>query len=151
MTTQRLDTSGVAPELNDLVLQLEQYVRRHVDHTLLELVKLRASMLNGCAFCVDMHSADALRAGEQVNRLFGVAVWREAPFYTPAERAALALTDQLTRLGDDGVTDEVWDEAKRHFDDKQLVDLIGAIATINVWNRLSVAARKTPLSAAPTA
>jgi AhpD family alkylhydroperoxidase len=110
-------------------------------------VKLRASVLNECAFCVDMHSADALRAGEQINRLFGVTAWREAPFFTPPERAALALTDEMTRLGEHGVTDEVWDEAAKHFDDKQMTDLLGAIGMITLWNRLSVSTRTTPLSA----
>jgi alkylhydroperoxidase family enzyme len=101
-------------------------------------------MINGCSFCVDMHSRDALAAGEDSRRLFGVAAWREAPFYTERERAALALTDAVTRLGDDGVSDDVWDEAAKHFDQDELANVLMAIATINVWNRLSVATRTQP-------
>jgi alkylhydroperoxidase family enzyme len=103
-------------------------------------------MTNGCAFCVDMHSSDALAAGETKERLFGVAAWREGPWYTDAERAALALTDSVTALGPEGVPDDVWDEAAAHFDEKALVDLLGLIGMINLWNRIAVPARSTPRS-----
>jgi len=140
----RMDMIKVVPQAYQAVMGLETYVREHVDHTLLELVKLRASMLNGCAFCVDMHSRDALAAGETTRRLFAVSAWREAPFFTARERAALALTDAVTRLGEDGVPDAVWDEAAAVFSEEELANLIVAIATINVWNRLSVSTRKQP-------
>jgi len=121
----------------------------HVDasglgHSLLELVKLRASYMNGCAFCVDLHSGDALEAGESVERLFAVGVWREAQCFTPRERAALEWTEAVTRLPEGGVPDAVYAEALRHFDEAELVDLTLAIVAINGWNRLAVAFRIPP-------
>jgi len=145
--TQRMSPATVAPDLMKAIRALEAYVRSNVDPTLLKLVKLRASIINGCAFCVDMHSAEALEAGERTERLFGLAAWRDSPFYTDAERAALALTDAATRLGDDGVPDDVWAEAAAEFDEKQLADLVGAIGVINLWNRVAIGFRTTPLSA----
>jgi AhpD family alkylhydroperoxidase len=144
---QRMSAPDVAPELYRAALGVERYLRAGVDPTLYELVKLRASMVNGCAFCVDMHSTDALKAGESTVRLFGLAAWRDSPFYSEAERAALALTDEVTELGPHGVTDETWAAAGRHFDDQQLADVVGAIAMINFWNRLSITFRTTPASA----
>jgi AhpD family alkylhydroperoxidase len=140
----RINIGAVAPEAYRAVLGLEKYVQVNVDHTVLELVKLRASMLNGCSFCVDMHSRDALAAGESSRRLFAVAAWREAPFFTGRERAALALTDAVTRLGEHGVPDEVWDAAAKVWSEKELADLVIAIATINVWNRISVTSQTQP-------
>jgi len=140
----RMAINDVAPAAYQAVVGMEIYSRTHNDPVLYELIKLRASMINGCSFCVDMHSRDALAAGEDSRRLFGVAAWREAPFYTERERAALALTDAVTRLGDDGVSDDVWDEAAKHFDQDELANVLMAIATINVWNRLSVATRTQP-------
>jgi len=140
----RMAINDVAPAAYQAVVGMEIYSRKHNDPVLYELIKLRASMINGCSFCVDMHSRDALAAGEDSRRLFGVAAWREAPFYTERERAALALTDAVTRLGDDGVSDDVWDEAAKHFDQDELANVLMAIATINVWNRLSVATRTQP-------
>ncbi|MEV1144160.1 carboxymuconolactone decarboxylase family protein [Micromonospora sp. NPDC049799] len=141
---QRVNAAEVAPEAYQAVLGLEKYVRTNVDHTVLELVKLRASMLNGCSFCVDMHSRDALGAGESSRRLFAVAAWREAPFFDERERTALALTDAVTRLGEHGVTDDVWDAAAKVWSEKELADLVMAIATINVWNRIAVTTRTQP-------
>jgi AhpD family alkylhydroperoxidase len=141
---QRMDLTRVAPEAYQAVFGLEKYVRANVEHTVLELVKLRASILNGCSFCVDMHSRDALAAGESSRRLFAVAAWREAPFFDERERAALALTDAVTRLGEHGVPDEVWDRAREIWAEKELADLVLAIATINVWNRLMVTTRTAP-------
>ncbi|MEV4665749.1 carboxymuconolactone decarboxylase family protein [Micromonospora echinofusca] len=138
---QRINVAEVAPQAYQAVLGLEKYVRANVGHTVLELVKLRASMLNGCAFCVDMHSRDALAAGESDRRLFAVAAWREAPFFDERERTALALTDAVTRLGEHGVPDDVWDAAAKVWSEKELADLLMAIATINVWNRIAVTCR----------
>ncbi|MEU4383048.1 carboxymuconolactone decarboxylase family protein [Micromonospora echinofusca] len=138
---QRMNVAEVAPQAYQAVLGLEKYVRANVGHTALELVKLRASMLNGCAFCVDMHSRDALAAGESDRRLFAVAAWREAPFFDERERTALALTDAVTRLGEHGVPDDVWDAAAKVWSEKELADLLMAIATINVWNRIAVTCR----------
>jgi AhpD family alkylhydroperoxidase len=115
-----------------------------VPHQTLELVRLRASQINGCAFCVDMHARDLKRAGEKDERLFAVAAWREAPYFTDAERAALALTEAATRMSDraDAVSDEVWNEAAKHYDQKALADLVLNIALINFWNRVNVTIRQ---------
>jgi AhpD family alkylhydroperoxidase len=109
-----------------------------------DLVYLRASQINGCSVCVEMHSRDLKKRGEPDERLFAVAAWREAPYFTDAERAALALTEAATRISDqsDPVPDEIWDEAARHYDDTALAGLVVAIANINVWNRLNVATRQ---------
>ncbi len=109
-----------------------------------ELVKIRASQINGCAFCADMHTKDAEHAGETQLRLNLVAVWREATVFTEAERAALELTEQGTRIADaaTGVTDEAWAHAAKHYDDDQLAALVSLIAEINAWNRLNVITRQ---------
>jgi AhpD family alkylhydroperoxidase len=109
-----------------------------------ELVKLRASQINGCAFCTDMHVKDALQAGETQLRLNLVAVWREATVFTEAERAALELAEQGTRIADaaTGVTDEAWANAVKHYDEDQLAALVSLVAEINAWNRLNVITRQ---------
>jgi AhpD family alkylhydroperoxidase len=111
---------------------------------LLELVNLRASQINGCSVCVQMHAEALKKAGESDARIFGVAAWRETPSFTDAERAALALAEAETRIADrpDAVSDEVWDEVARHYDEAQLAGLVVAIANINVWNRLNAATRQ---------
>ncbi len=115
-----------------------------VPSSLTELIHLRASQINGCSVCVDMHARRLKKAGETDERLFAVAAWRDAPYFTDAERAALALTEAVTRLSDreDPVPDEIWNEAARHYDETTLGALLIAIATINVWNRLNVATRQ---------
>ena len=115
-----------------------------IPETTLDLVELRASQINGCSACVDMHSRNAKKKGETDERLFAVAAWREAPYFSDAERAALALTEAVTRISDrpDAVTDETWNEAARHYDEAALARLVVAIANINVWNRLNVAVRQ---------
>jgi AhpD family alkylhydroperoxidase len=115
-----------------------------VDPRLVELISLRASQINGCSVCVDGHPRIARKLGETDERLFAVSAWRDAPYFTAAERAALALTEAVTRLDDrpDPVPDEVWDEAARHYDETALAGLVLAIAGINVWNRLNVATRQ---------
>ncbi len=138
----RLTLTDVSPGAYQAVLGMETYARTHNDPVLYKLVKLRASILNGCGYCVDMHSTEALAAGEASRRLFGVAAWHEAAsLFTEKERAALALTDAVTRLGEGGVPDDVWDTAAAHFDKVELGNLLMAIATINVWNRLAVATK----------
>jgi AhpD family alkylhydroperoxidase len=141
---QRMNIASVAPDGYQAVLGLEKYCRANVDHTVLHLVKLRASIINGCAFCVDMHSADALAAGEDSRRLFAVAAWEDAPFFSERERAALALTDSVTRLGHHGVPDDVWDGALKAWSEREVADLVLAIGTINVWNRICVTTRAQP-------
>src|SRR5216117_4045447 len=115
-----------------------------VPKSTLGLVELRASQINGCSVCVDMHARQVRQAGETDERLFTVAAWRDAPYFTDAERAALALTEAATRLNDreDPVPDEIWDEAARHYDEQALAALVIAIANINVWNRLNVTTRQ---------
>lgn len=142
--TQRLDVAQEAPEGFRALLGLERYCSDALDPGLYHLVKLRASIVNGCAFCVDMHSRDALAEGDTEQRLFGVAAWRDAPFYSDRERAALALTDAVTRLGEDGVSDDVWNEVSAVWKPKEIADLLLAIGTINMWNRLSIPTRKQP-------
>lgn len=108
------------------------------------MVHLRASQINGCSVCVDMHARELKAAGESDERVFAIAAWREAPYYTDAERAALALAEAVTRLSDrpDAVPDEVWDEAADHYDEQELASLILSIATVNVWNRVNAATRQ---------
>jgi AhpD family alkylhydroperoxidase len=115
-----------------------------VPSTTLDLVHLRASQINGCSFCVDMHARDLKKAGETGERLFAVAAWRDSPCFTGAERAALALTEAATRLSDrpDPVPDEIWDEAARHYQEPALAALIVSIALINAWNRINVTTRQ---------
>jgi AhpD family alkylhydroperoxidase len=138
----RLDITDAAPEAYRAVMGMEIYARKHNDPVLYHLVKLRASILNGCGFCVDMHTTEALAEGESSRRLFGVAAWREAhALYTEKELAAFELTDAVTKLGDHGVPDDVWDRAAAQFDKPELANLLIAIATINVWNRLAVPTR----------
>ena len=115
-----------------------------LEHSLLELVKTRASQINGCAFCLDMHTKDARAAGETEQRLYALSAWQETPFFTDRERAALAWTEAVTRVADTHVPDDVFDLVRQQFTEKELADLTLAIVTINGWNRLSVAFRKVP-------
>jgi AhpD family alkylhydroperoxidase len=118
--------------------------RAGVPRTTLYLIEVRASQINGCSVCLDMHSRELKAAGETDGRIFMVGAWREAPYFTDAERAALALTEVVTRLADraDSVPDSVWEEAARHYDDTQLAGLVMAIAGINTWNRINAATRQ---------
>ncbi|WP_244068660.1 carboxymuconolactone decarboxylase family protein [Bradyrhizobium sp. Ce-3] len=134
----------VVPEAMKALQALSESTKPALPEKLLELVHLRASQINGCSVCVDMHPKLARRAGETDERLFAVGAWRDAPYFTEAERAALALTEAVTRLSDreDPVTDAVWDDAAKHFNEQQLASLVLGIAAINVWNRLNVAVRQ---------
>lgn len=123
---------------------VEKYVNSSgMPRGLLELVRIRASQINGCAVCTDMHSRKARSVGESDERLWSVAAWRDTPFFTDAERAALALTEAITCIADNsaGVPDDSWDEAAAHFADEELAALVTAIASVNAWNRINVAAR----------
>lgn len=145
MQTERLEYTSVAPDGFQAMLGLEQYARNaSIEHSLLELVKTRASQLNGCAFCLDMHTKDARAAGETEQRLYALPAWEETPFYTERERAALAWTEAVTLVAESRVPDSVYEQARQHFSEKELVDLTLAIVTINGWNRLAVSFRKTP-------
>jgi AhpD family alkylhydroperoxidase len=110
-----------------------------VEPILRELVKVRASIVNGCAYCIDMHSKRARKAGESEQRIYALAAWRDAPFFSERERAALALTDAMTLVAVAGVPVEIYEEASRHFDSEELTHLIWQIATINLWNRVTLA------------
>ena len=138
----RLDYGKVAPRARDAMLTVENYVRQSgLDHRLLELVKLRASQINGCGYCVDMHSKDARALGETEQRLYAVAVWRETPFFDDRERAALEWAEAVTLISRDQVPDEVYERLHQHFSDKELVDLTMAVIAINGWNRLAITFR----------
>jgi AhpD family alkylhydroperoxidase len=136
----RIDYLKVAPPgAAQAMYGLENYVRNcGLEHSLLELMKVRASQLNGCAYCIDMHSKDARAAGETEQRLYLLAAWRETTFYTPRERAALAWAEAITQLAGHEVSDELYDEVRRHFDEESIVNLTLAVITINGWNRLAV-------------
>lgn len=149
-TMKRLNFAQVAPDAARAMMALEKYVRSSgLEPALLELVKLRASYMNGCAYCVDMHTKDSRAAGESEQRLYAVPVWRETPFFTPRERAALAWTESVTDLGHTGVPDGVYEEARAQFSDVELVNLTMAIIAINGWNRLAVSFRLEPGSYEP--
>ncbi len=138
----RLDPYQAAPELLQAMLDLEMKVRASgLDAALLKLVKTRASLLNGCAYCVHMHTREARAAGESEERLYLLSTWRESPLYTPRERAALAWTDALTLLADTHAPDDVYAELSAHFNERERVALTLAIVTINGWNRIAVGFR----------
>jgi AhpD family alkylhydroperoxidase len=142
---QRFNYFKAAPDAYKAMSGLEAYLHEcGLEEGLLHLVKLRASQINGCAFCLDMHSKDLRAAGETEQRLYTLDAWRECPWYTERERAALAWTEALTLVTQGHVPDAVYEEVKKQFDEKELTDLSLAITTINAWNRLSIAARTTP-------
>ena len=139
MTQQRIDYKKVAPGAYQAMLALETYVHRSgLERSLLELVKTRVSQINGCAHCLDMHTKEARAAGETEQRLHLLAAWREAPLYSERERAALAWAEAVTQISTHEISDELYAEARRHFSEKELVDLSLAIVAINGWNRLAV-------------
>lgn len=136
--SKRLNYSAASPAGFKAMLHLQQHVDQcGLEHSLLELVKMRASQINGCAYCIDMHSKDARAAGETEQRLYLLNAWRESPFYSERERAALAWTEALTLVSQGEVSDALYDQARQHFSDKELVDLSLAIVAINGWNRLA--------------
>jgi AhpD family alkylhydroperoxidase len=138
----RIDLAHVSPGIMHAMLGLERQVRQSgLDNKMLELVRMRASQINHCAYCLDMHSKDARANGETEQRLYGLEAWREAPYYSARERAALEWTEALTLLTDGFVPDEVFERVRPHFSDDELAHLSLAIVAINGWNRLNVAAR----------
>ncbi|WZH36199.1 MAG: carboxymuconolactone decarboxylase family protein [Microbacterium enclense] len=142
---RRIDLSRTNRTGYAAVLGLEAYSRTHVDRTLYELIKLRASIVNGCGFCVDMHATDAARRGVPHRTLHAVSAWQHAgDLLDDRQRAALALTDAITRVGPESVTDAVWERAASFFSEKELGSIVLAIATINVWNRIALATGMTP-------
>lgn len=137
--TERLSVQSAAPAVSRAMVALEQEIT--LEPVVRELVEVRASILNGCAYCIDMHTKRARKAGESEQRLYALAAWQDAPFFTERERAALALTDALTLVAETHVRVEVYEDAARHFDSDELLYLIWQIAAINVWNRVAIATR----------
>jgi AhpD family alkylhydroperoxidase len=139
---QRIDYTKASPEASKAMLGLERYVRScGLEQSLLELVKMRASQINGCAFCLDMHSKDARAAGETEQRLYALNAWRETPFFTDRERAALAWTEAVTLVADTHAPDDVYHQLSEQFSEKEIIDLTLAIVTINGWNRFAIGFR----------
>lgn len=142
---QRLDVLKISPDAYKAMMALETYVDHSgLERSLIDLVKIRASQINGCAFCMAMHTRDARKHGESDERMHLLNAWREAPIYSDRERAALAWTEALTLVSRQHVPDEVYEEARRQFSEKELVDLTVAVVAINGWNRASIAFRVTP-------
>ena len=144
--TQRLDAMKISPEAYKAMAGLQAYVDRStLERSLRELVKVRASQINGCAYCLVMHTNEARKLGESDERMHLLNAWREAPNFTARERAALAWVEAVTLIADGHVPDDVYEQAKRQFSEKELVDLTAAVVAINAWNRIAIAFRATPL------
>jgi AhpD family alkylhydroperoxidase len=141
----RIDYRKFAPEALKGMLALEAYLKNcSLDHNLIHILKLRASQINGCAFCIDMHWKDARALGESEQRLYGLDAWRESPYYTDRERAALAWTEAVTLISSTHAPDEQYAELQKHFSEQEIIDLTYLIATINAWNRIAIATRAVP-------
>jgi AhpD family alkylhydroperoxidase len=145
MEAGRLNPYEAAPDAMRAVQRVESYIQQcGLEKSLIELVKMRASQINGCAYCLHVHSSDARRAGETEQRLYLLGAWHEAPLYTEREGAALAWTEALTRVSETRAPDAIYEEVRRHFGDKELVDLTTLIGLINLWNRLAIGFRYQP-------
>jgi len=142
MHAHRLNAYEIAPEGMKALVAVEAYLHQTtLGPQLIELVKMRASQINGCAYCLDMHSKTLRHGGESEQRIYLLSGWRESPLYSPRERAALAWTDALTHIAETQAPDDVYQEVRRHFDDKEIVDLTTLIGMINLWNRLAISMR----------
>lgn len=147
----RLNYSEVAPKALKAMLELENYVHGSgLERPLYELVKTRASQINGCAYCLDMHTKDARKGGETEQRLYALNAWRETPFYSERERAALAWTEALTLISEDEVSDTLYEATRKQFNETEIVALTMAIIAINGWNRLAIGFRTVPGSYQPS-
>ena len=141
----RIDFMSAGQGVMKAMLELANHVHKSgLDNKLIDFINLRVSQINGCAYCLDMHWKDLRAAGETEQRLYGLDAWRESPYYNDKERAALAWAEAVTQLGEGRVPDEVFEEAKRHFNDRELAELTLAVVAINGWNRLNIAFRTTP-------
>ena len=141
----RIDYLKAGRGVVEAMLGLEKYIRQSgLEESLLNLVRLRASQINGCAYCIDMHWKDLRAAGESEQRLYGLDAWEESPYYTDRERAALAWAEAVTKISETHAPDEVYEQTRHHFNEKELSDLTLAIAAINSWNRLAISARSVP-------
>jgi AhpD family alkylhydroperoxidase len=138
----RIDSKNIPIEATKGMYQLEHYIHHSgLEESLVHLIKMRASQINGCAYCLDMHSKDARALGETEQRLYLLDAWEESPFYSDRERAALALTDAVTKITDGHAPDAVWEHAKSQFNEQELIALLFTITTINAWNRLAITSR----------
>jgi len=142
----RLDLQKAAPAAFNAMLALESHVRKfsRLEPSLLDLVRIRASQINGCAYCLDMHSKDARAGGESEQRLYALDAWRETPFFTDRERAALTWTEAVTQVGQGHVPDAVYDEVRQRFSEEEMVNLTLAVVAINGWNRFAISFRAVP-------
>jgi AhpD family alkylhydroperoxidase len=148
----RIEYARVAPGVMEAMSGLEHYVRHcGLEPALLELVKLRASQINGCAYCIDMHTKDARAHGEREQRLYALSAWHETPFYSERERAALAWTEAVTLVADSHVPDDVYEQARTQFSEQELANLTLAVIAINGWNRLAISFRTVPGTYQPRA
>lgn len=142
---KRIDYEAIAPQALNGLIEIEKYLAKSgLERSLYELIKIRASQINGCAYCLNMHFKDAVKGGEAQHRLFTLSAWRETDFFSEREQAALALTEEMTCISNHGVSDEVYEKAKEYFTDKELVDLSMTIVAINGWNRMAIAFKKHP-------
>jgi AhpD family alkylhydroperoxidase len=142
MAQERLSPAKISPDGYKTLVGVESYLSRSgLDQRLSLLVKMRASQINGCAYCLDMHSRDARRAGESEQRLYVLDVWHESSLYSPRERAAMAWTEAVTKISDTHAPDEAYEALRQHFSEKEIVDLTIAIGMINLWNRLAISFR----------
>jgi AhpD family alkylhydroperoxidase len=136
----RVDYYNIAPEALKIMMEMEKYTKTTgIDRKLRELIKIRASQINGCAYCINMHTSDARKMGETEQRLYCISAWKECTFYTDAEKAALELTEYVTLIPNKGVPDVLYNRINKHFSEKEYVDLIILINQINSWNRISIA------------
>ena len=149
---RRIDALKVAPDAYRAIASLENYIRQStLELRLLRLIQMRASQINACAYCLDMHSKDARAEGETEQRLYELDAWREAPFYSDRERAALAWTEAVTLVNETHVADDVYESVRKQFSEKELVDLTMAVVQINAWNRLAISFRAVPGTYQPKA
>ncbi|MEY2355981.1 carboxymuconolactone decarboxylase family protein [Lysinibacillus capsici] len=138
--TQRMNYYEVAPDAMKIMMEMEKYTKKSsIERKLRELIKIRASQINGCAYCINMHTADAKKMGETEQRLYCISAWRECTFYSEAEKAALELTEHITLIPEKRVSDGLYERVRKHFDEKAYVDLVILINQINSWNRISIA------------
>ena len=141
----RIEYTEVSPGVVEAMRALEKYVRTcGLEPKLLELIKIRASQINGCAYCLDMHTKDARARGETEQRIYALNAWRETPFFTERERAALAWTESVTQVSTSHIPDDVYEIVRQHFDEKETVNITSAVVAINGWNRLAIAFRFVP-------
>lgn len=142
---ERMKLESVEPEAYKAMLGLENYLHRSgLSKTLLELIKIRASQINRCAFCIDMHTLDAMKNGETEQRIYALNAWKEAPFFTSSERAALAFTEAVTLIAEHSVSEDLYAEVGQYFTPNQIAQILVAITTINAWNRIAIATRLVP-------